>query len=183
MKRPAPMMLIAAAALSLTALNVPAATAASGNLLRNPGFEQSLTSNAWKGQDCCVTTSDPHSGAWIATMGSTGSTHTDKITQQVSIPTADGATLTFWVKVWTEESAGNTDDTFRARVTTANGTTRTVKSLSSSDGSHDLAGPYVKYTAQMSRYTGKTVKVSFVATEDQGNRTDFQLDDTALRTS
>jgi hypothetical protein len=57
-----------------------------------------------------------------------------------------------------------------------------VKSLSSADGSHDAA-VYVKYTAQMSRYTGKTVKVTFVATEDQGNRTDFQLDDTALRTS
>jgi len=168
----------AAAAVGLVAVATPHASAASGNLLRNPGFEKSLTSNVWKGEDCCVTTSDPHSGAWIAWMGGNGTRHTDKISQRVSIPRADGAQLSFWIKITTEEPAGDPTDTFKVRVS-SNGTTRTVKSLSSADAT----ATYVKYSVGMNRYTGKTVTVAFVATENQGNRTDFQLDDTALRTT
>ena len=170
-------MLAAGAVVGVTAAVATPAFAVSGNLLRNPGFEQG-DSRAWKGEECCVTTSDPHSGAWIAWMGGTGSPHTDRISQQVSIPSADDARLTFWLKVSTEEPSGNTDDTFTVKVTNASGTTRTVKSLSSADAT----GTYVKYSAPMKRYTGKTVTVAFVATEDQSNRSDFQLDDTALRT-
>jgi len=176
-------MLATAAAISgLVAVPVPAASAA-GNLLRNPGFEQSLTSDVWKGQDCCVTTSDPHGGSWIAYMGSTGAPHTDTIRQKVSIPDRDAAKLSFWVKIWTDELAGTADDTFRVKVL-VNGRTRTIKSLSSADATRTREGGtarYVKYSVGMSRYTGKTVVLLFVATEDQGDRTDFQLDDTALR--
>ena len=165
-----------AAAAVIGAVAAPA-FAVSGNLLRNPGFEQGATT-AWKGEECCVTTSDPHSGAWIAWMGGTGSPHTDRVSQKVSIPSAAEARLTFWLKISTDEDAGNSDDTFLVRVTTASGTTRTVKSLSSADATET----YVKFSAPMNRYTGKTVTVAFVATEDLGNRSDFQLDDTALRT-
>lgn len=171
--------LVVPALLAAGLVPAPAASAAPGNLLRNPGFEKSLTSNAWKGQDCCVTTSDPHKGDWIAWMGGNGTPHTDTIRQKVSIPRAAGATLTFWVKISTEEGTGSPDDTFRARVTTAGGVTRTVRALSSADAT----GTYVKYAADVSRYTGKTVTISFVAVEDQDLRTDFQLDTTSLKTT
>lgn len=176
MTRRSTTMLAAAAVVVLVQLSAPPASAAS-NLLRNPGFEQG-ESAAWKGEECCVTTSDPHGGAWIAWMGGNGAPHTDKITQRVSIPQATGARLTFWLKIGTDEAAGDTSDTFRVRVT-SNGATRTVKSLSSADATDT----YVKYSAGMNRYTGKAVTVAFVATEDLGNRSDFQLDDTALRTT
>lgn len=183
MIRPVTTVLATAAAVAgLIAGPVPAASAA-GNLLRNPGFEQSLSSDVWKGQDCCVTTSDPHKGAWIAYMGSTGTPHTDTIRQKVTIPDRDDATLSFWLKISTDELAGVTDDRFTVKVL-LNGKARTVKTLSSADGTRPLssgAASYVKYSAAMSRYTGKTVVVVFAATEDQGDRTDFQLDDTRLR--
>ena len=170
-----------AGALCLVAL--PPADAASGNLLKNPGFEKSQTSNVWKGEDCCVTTSDPHGGSWIAWMGGTGSKHTDTITQGVSIPKGPGAKVAFWLKVNTEEPFGSPDDSFKVRITNAAGKTFVVKTLTSADASGTPTNPgtYKKYTADVSRFVGKTVKVSFIAHEDQGDRTDFELDDTSLK--
>ena len=175
--------LVPAGAIALLLGAVAPAQAASGNLLKNPGFEQSLSSNVWKGEDCCVTTSDPHSGAWIAWMGGNGTDHTDTIKQSVSIPRGTTATVSFWLKVNTDEVPGTNDDTFKVQVTNAAGTTRTVLKLSSANagGTPAEPGSYVKYTADVSRYLGKSVKLSFVAHEDQGDRTDFELDDTALK--
>ena len=126
-------MVAAAAALTFGA--AAPAHAASGNLLKNPGFEKSLTSNVWKGEDCCVTTSDPHGGTWIAWMGGNGTDHTDTIKQTVSLPKGSVATVSFWLKVTSEEPTGSTDDSFKVRVTNAAGKTRTVEKLSSADAS------------------------------------------------
>ncbi len=154
------------------------ASAAPGNLLRNGGFEQG-DNGAWSGNpEDSLTTSDPHSGAWIAWMGGNGTPHSDTLAQRVSIPNGTAARLTFWLKTSSEEPAGNTDDTFKVRVT-RNGITQTVRTLSSADAT----GTYVKYTVAMNRYLGRTITLRFVATEDQSNRTDFQLDDVALRSS
>lgn len=168
------------AATAFLALTPVAATAASGNLLRNPGFENG-DNGVWKDNhsgSTLLTTSDPHSGAWIAWLGGNGVKHTDALYQRVSIPNASSATLSFWLKLSTQEPADNTDDTFKVRIST-NGTTRTIKKLTSADAT----GTYVKRTLDVSKYVGKTVVVRFVATEDLGNTTSFQLDDTALRTS
>jgi hypothetical protein len=175
--------LVTAAATAAVALVAAPATAASGNLLKNPGFEKG-TDVGWKQNCSCIETDDPHSGSWIAWMGGVGSAHTDTVKQTVSIPKGSKATVSFWLKTWSYEMAGSTDDTFKVRITNAAGKTRTVKSLSSADGgTPDARGDYVKYTADVSRYLGKTVKLAFVAHEDDGDATSFELDDTGLKVS
>jgi hypothetical protein len=39
---------------------------------------------------------------------------------------------------------------------------------------------YVRETVDLSAYRGKTIRINFVATEDDGGRTSFLLDDFAL---
>ena len=152
-----------------------------GNLLRNPGFEQG-DNGVWKGNpENTLTTSDPHSGAWIAYMAATGVPNRDTLFQRVTIPAGSAATLTFWLKLTTDEPVGNMDDTFEVKVTNAAGTTRTHRTLTSADATDP--GVYVRHRVRLNRYLGRTVTVRFITNEDQGNRTDFQLDDTALRVS
>src|SRR5262249_58233214 len=49
-----------------------------------------------------------HSGSWEAWLDGYGTTHTDTLSQSVTIPAGCGATLSFWLHIDTSESTTTT---------------------------------------------------------------------------
>ena len=96
--------------------------APSGNLLANPGFEAGATS--WT-QTTGVITNDPgatpHSGAYYAWLDGYGTSHTDSVSQSVTIPAAASATLSFYaLRISSDETTTSTAyDTLKVQVTSA----------------------------------------------------------------
>jgi hypothetical protein len=150
-----------------------------GNLLANPGFESGATS--WTSTSGVITNSAsgfPHSGAYYAWLDGYGTSHTDSVSQSVTIPAAASATLTFYLDVATDETTTTTAyDTLKVQVTSG-GTTSTLATYSNLNA----GASYVQRSVNLSAYTGKTVTVKFLGTEDTSAATSFLVDDTSLAT-
>lgn len=75
--------------------------ACSGERLGNPGFETGTPApwTATRGVISNTNTGPPHGGSWDAQLVGYGTTHTDRISQAVSIPAGCHATLSFWLHV------------------------------------------------------------------------------------
>jgi Zn-dependent metalloprotease len=146
----------------------------SNNLLLNPGFESGLVS--WTstlgviGQNGA---SQPtYSGLWNAWMDGYGSSHTDSITQSVTIPAGSPVTLSYYVHIDTAEATGSPAlDTMTVRA----GSTvlQTLSNL-------DAATGYQLKTVDLSAYAGQTISLSFTGVENSSLQTSFVVDDTAV---
>ncbi|HVV19722.1 MAG TPA: putative Ig domain-containing protein [Pseudonocardiaceae bacterium] len=150
---------------------------APGQILLNPGFESGsaswTASNGVIGQNG---SSEPaHTGTWDAWLDGYGTTHTDTLTQSVTIPAGCHAGLSFWLHVDTAET---TTSTAYDKLTVKAGTTTlaTYSNLNKNTG-------YAQRTFDVSTLAGQTVTVSFSGTEDSSLQTSFVIDDTALTTS
>ena len=122
-----------------------------------------------------ITTNETsHSGSWYAWLDGYGTTHTDSITQSVTIPTGCTASLSFYLHIDTAETTTTTQ--FDKLTVTVNGTT--VKTFSNLNHNTGYALPTVPLTG----YTG-AVTVKFTGTEDVSLQTSFVLDDTAFNVS
>ncbi|MFD9124326.1 putative Ig domain-containing protein [Kitasatospora sp. NPDC059571] len=146
-------------------------------LLGNPGFETG-TAAPWTASTGVVDNSSSeaaHSGSWKAWLNGYGSTHTDTLSQAVSIPAGCKATLTFWLHIDTAET---TTTTAYDKLTLQAGTTTlaTYSNLNKNTG-------YVQKTVDLSAYAGQSVTVKFTGTEDSSLQTSFVIDDTALNVS
>ena len=150
-----------------------------GNLLANPGFESGAT--GWTATSGVITNSSgapARTGSWKAWFNGYGTTHTDTLTQTVTVPAASSASLTFHLYVSSQETTTSTAyDTFRVQVTSG-GTTTTLATYSNLN----KGSSYVQRTLNMSAHTGKTVTLRFVGTEDYTLPTSFVVDDTSLTT-
>jgi hypothetical protein len=145
-----------------------------GQLFGNPGFETG-TAAPWTASSGVISNSasEPaHGGNWDAWLDGYGATHTDTLTQTVSIPASCiSASLSYWLHVATAETTTTAYDTLAVKV---GGTT--VASYSNLNA----ATGYAQRTVNLSSYIGQTVAVSFTGTEDSTKQTSFVLDDTAL---
>ncbi|MFJ9440613.1 M4 family metallopeptidase [Kitasatospora sp. NPDC101235] len=144
-------------------------------LLGNEGFE-SGTAAPWTASSGVLnsSTSQPaRSGSWKAWLDGYGSSHTDSLSQTVSIPSGCKATLSFWLHIDTAESGSTAYDKLTVSV---NGTT--LKTYSNVDA----AAGYQQRTFDLSAYAGQTVTVKFTGTEDSSLQTSFVIDDTSVQT-
>lgn len=150
-----------------------------GNLLANPGFESGATS--WSASSGVITndTGAPsRTGSWKAWLDGYGTTHTDTLSQSVTIPAASSATLSFWLYV---SSAETTTSTAYDRLTVqvvSGGSTTTLGTYSNLN----KGSSYVQRSFNLSAFTGKTVTVKFTGTEDSSLATSFVIDDTSVTT-
>jgi hypothetical protein len=149
----------------------------SGQLLGNPGFETG-SAPPWSASSGVISNSGgepPHAGAWDAWLDGYGTTHTDTLSQQVSIPAGCSATLSFWLHVDTAET---TTSTAYDKLTVKIGSTTlaTYSNLNHATG-------YATKSINLTSYAGQTVAVTFTGTEDSTLQTSFVLDDTALTIS
>ncbi|MCQ4043635.1 putative Ig domain-containing protein [Streptantibioticus rubrisoli] len=147
-------------------------------LLGNPGFETG-TAAPWSATSGVInndTTSEPaHSGNWDAWLDGYGSTHTDTLSQSVTIPTGCHATFSFWLHIDTAETTSSTAyDTLKVQAGST--TLATYSNLNASNG-------YVQKSFDVSSLAGQTVTLKFTGVEDSSLQTSFVIDDTALNIS
>jgi Zn-dependent metalloprotease len=145
----------------------------SGQKLLNPGFESGATS--WSSTAGVITTDtgEPaHAGTWKAWLDGYGQSHTDTLSQSVTIPAGCTATLSFYLHVDTAET---TSTTAYDKLTVKAGSTTlaTYSNLNKASG-------YVLKSFNVSSLAGQTVSISFSGTEDSSLQTSFVVDDTSL---
>ncbi|WP_405851202.1 M4 family metallopeptidase [Streptomyces sp. NBC_00090] len=144
-------------------------------LLGNAGFESGNT--VWTTTGSNVISNDSswlptRTGTWKAVVGGNGSTSTDTLTQTVFVPYGCKATVSFWLRVVTNE--GTTTTQYDKMTVTANGTTlATYSNLDKSTG-------YLQKTIDLAPVAGQNVTLKFTSTEDTSAPTYFLLDDTAI---
>lgn len=173
-----------------TAAIALAVTAAGGTgggtttqLLGNPGFENGSTNPApWTATAGVINNSasePPHGGTWDAWLDGYGTTHTDTLMQQVTIPsTATSATLSFWLHIDTAETTTTSAfDTLAVQVRNSSGTVlstlETFSNLNKNTG-------FAQQSFDLTSFKGQTIQINFVGTEDASLQTSFVLDDFAL---
>jgi serine protease len=145
-----------------------------GQKLTNPGFESGST--GWTASSGVISTDGAYSrtGVGYAYLDGYGTTHTDTLSQSVSIPAGCAASLTYYLWINSSEGASAAYDKLTL---TANGTT--VQSFSNVN----QGTGYVQRTVSLSGYAGSTVTLKWTGTEDSSLQTSFLLDDTALTLS
>ncbi|HEX2904440.1 MAG TPA: putative Ig domain-containing protein [Jatrophihabitans sp.] len=147
-----------------------------GQKLGNPGFETGSAA-PWTASSGVVdnSSSEPaHSGSWKAWLDGYGTTHTDKVTQSVTIPSGCSATLSFWIHIDTSETGSTAYD--KLTVKAGSSTLATYSNVNANTG-------YVQKSFNVSSLAGSTVTISFSGTEDSSLQTSFVIDDTALTLS
>ena len=152
-------------------------------LLGNQGFENGSSNTAPWTTTPAVVSSDPsesaHSGIWDAWLDGYGTTHTDSISQQVTLPAnITTATLTFWLHIDTAETTTTTAfDVLTVQIQNTSGailaTLGTYSNLNANSG-------YAQKSFNLIAYKGQTVKIVLVGAEDASKQTSFVVDDFAL---
>jgi kumamolisin len=155
--------------------------APSSQLLGNPGFETG-SATPWTSTSGVVdsSTAEPaHSGSWKAWLDGYGRTHTDTLSQTVTIPAAaTKASLSFYLHIDTAETTTTAaNDKLTVQVMSSSGTV--LATLGSYSNLNKGTG-YTLRTADMSAFLGKTVTLRFTGTENSSRQTSFVVDDTAL---
>lgn len=156
----------------------------SSQLIQNPGFESgSATPWAMSSGVLCSNSGcsgqTAHTGSWFAWLDGYGSSHTDTLSQQVSIPSGKtSASLTFWMHIDTAETTTSTKyDTLKLQLLDSSGQVLanlyTYSNLNANSG-------YSKHTFNLSSYIGQTVTLRYTGTEDSSNQTSFVIDDVNL---
>jgi hypothetical protein len=169
----------AASAHSVPSVRAGAAPAACTptQVVANGGFESGTS--PWTGTTGVITTGggqSAHTGTQFAWLDGYGSTHTESLSQSVTIPAGcSAASLTFWLHIDTAETTTTTAyDKLTAKIGST--TLATYSNLNAASG-------YAQRTVDVSAYAGQTVTLGFTGTEDSGLQTSFVLDDIALTTS
>ena len=146
-----------------------------GQKLANPGFETTgswtatagVLGNAASGQDA------PHSGTGFAWLDGYGTTHTDTLSQSVTIPAGcTNSTLSFFLHVDSAETTTTTQFD-KLTVTVGSTTVATFSNLNKASG-------YTQRSVGVGGFAGQTVTIKFTGTEDSSLQTSFVVDDTAL---
>ncbi|MFJ9707038.1 putative Ig domain-containing protein [Streptomyces sp. NPDC101234] len=149
----------------------------SSQLLGNPGFESGNTT--WTASSGVITNSSSesaHAGSYYAWLDGYGSTHTDTLSQSVTIPSAcTNTTFTFYLHIDTAETTTSTQYD-KLTVTAGSTTLATYSNLNAASG-------YVQKSFSLGSYAGSTVTLKFSGVEDSSLQTSFVIDDTAVTTS
>jgi hypothetical protein len=153
-----------------------AGCASPGQKLANPGFESGAAS--WTASTGVIgqwgTQGQPtHGGTWDAWLDGYGTTHTDTLSQSVTIPAGcTNSKLTFWLHIDSAETTTTTAfDTLR--VSLGGTTLGTFSNLNKAAG-------YVQRSFSVGSFAGRTVTLTFTGSEDVSLQTSFVVDDTAL---
>jgi len=160
-------------------INPTGSCASPGQKLGNPGFESGNT--VWSATAGVIgqwgsSGQPPHSGTWNAWLDGYGTTHTDTLSQSVTLPAGCSSyTLTFWLHI---DSSETTTSIQYDKLTVQVGATTlaTYSNLNKASG-------YSQKSFNVSAFAGQTVTLKFTGTEDFSLQTSFVVDDTALTVS
>ena len=155
----------------------------STQLFGNTGFESGVAS-PWSmssGTLCSNSTCSgevAHGGSWFAWLDGYGTTHTDTLSQTVTIPAGKtSATLSYYLHIDTAETGSTAYDKLTVQVLSSAG--KVLKTLSTFSNLNAASG-YSVHTANLSAYIGQKVTIKFTGKEDSSLQTSFVLDDLTL---
>jgi PKD repeat protein len=156
----------------------------SSQLLGNPGFETGSAS-PWSASSGVVSNSSsepPHSGSYDAWMDGYGSTHTDTLSQAVTLPTGCSTyNFSFYLHIDTAETSTSTAyDTLKVQVLNSSGTV--LATLATYSNLNHNTG-YTQHSFSLASYAGQKVTLKFTGAEDFEYQTSFVVDDTAVNVS
>jgi hypothetical protein len=148
-----------------------------GQKLGNPGFE--TASAPWTATANVIGAFAPqpaHGGTRVAWLDGYGTTHTDTLSQTVTLPAGCTTyTLSLWLHIDSNETTTTTQfDQLSVRVGTT--TLATYSNLNKAAG-------YSQKTFNVSAFAGQTITLTFTGTEDSSLQTSFVIDDAALTVS
>jgi hypothetical protein len=152
-------------------------------LMGNPGFENGSTNPApWVATSGVIGSpagEPPHSGSWDAWLDGYGTTHTDTLYQQLTIPSnVSTANLGFWLHIDTAETSSTTAyDTLQVQVRNPSGT---VLGTLATYSNLNAASGYTQKTFDLGAYKGQTIQIYLLGQEDSTLKTSFVVDDFAL---
>jgi hypothetical protein len=151
--------------------------ASPGQKLGNPGFESGNT--GWSSTSGVIGQygsqgEPPHAGTWDAWLDGYGATHTDTLSQSVTIPSGCSATLSFWLHIDTAKTGSTATDTLTVKVGST--TVATFSNINANNG-------YTQHTYDVSSFAGQTATLLFTGKETGSTQTSFVVDDTALTAS
>ena len=150
-----------------------------GQKLGNPGFETGSAA-PWTSSPAVINPNGAgetsHSGTWYAWLDGFGTTHTDTLSQTVTLPSSCSSyTFSFWLHIDTAETSRTT--AFDKLTVTAGSTTlATFSNLNAAPG-------YIQHSYDLTAFAGQTITLKFTGTEDSSLQTSFVIDDTALNVS
>ncbi|MBT2144318.1 MULTISPECIES: protease pro-enzyme activation domain-containing protein [unclassified Rhodanobacter] len=164
--------------------SVTVSSGGSSQLLGNTGFE-SGTAAPWTisaGALCSNSTCTgevAHAGSWFTWLDGYGTTHTDTVSQSVTIPSGKtSANLSYSLHIDTSETTTTTAyDKLKVQVFNSSGTL--LKTLVTYSNLNANSG-YTVHTNSLAAYIGQTVTIKFTGTEDSSLQTSFVLDDVTL---
>ena len=151
-------------------------------LLLNRGFESGNVSwTATAGVINNSTQQTPRTGSWYAWLDGYGTTHTDTLFQDVTVPSsATSVTLSFWIKISTAETTTTTAfDRLQLQI---RNTSNTVLSTLATYSNLNKTTGYVLKTFDVTAFRGQTIRIYFLGTEDSSLATSFVIDDTSCTT-
>ena len=152
-------------------------------LLANRGFESgNVTWVATAGVITNSTGQTPRTGTFYAWLDGYGTTHTDSLYQQITVPSsANTVTLSFWLKINTAETTTTTAfDTLRVQIRNSSNTV--LSTLATYSNLNKTTG-YVQKTFDLTSFKGQTIRIYFLGTEDSSLQTSFVIDDTSCTTN
>jgi hypothetical protein len=154
-----------------------AAACTPAQVIGNGGFESGTS--PWSASANVIFTGGgqtAHAGSRFARLDGTGGTHTDTLSQSVTLPPGcSTASLSFWLHIDTAETTSSTAyDKLTAKIGST--TLATYSNLNKNTG-------YVQKTIDVSAFAGQTVTLTFTGVEDSSLQTSFVLDDVALNAS
>jgi len=156
-------------------------TGGGSNVVTNGGFESSaspwtVSSGVWCTNSSC-SGQTAHGGTGFAWLDGYGSTHTDTVSQSITIPAGKtSASLTFYVHIDTKETGSTAYDKLTVSATPSGGSATTLATYSNVNA----ASGYVLKTISLNAYIGKTITLKFTGAEDSSLATSFVLDDVAV---
>jgi subtilisin family serine protease len=151
-------------------------------LLLNRGFESGAVNwTATAGVINNSTGQTPRTGSWYAWLDGYGTTHTDSLFQQITVPSgATSVTLSFWIKITTAETTTTTAFD-RLQVQIRNSSNTVLTTLATYSNLNNTTG-YVQKTFDLTPFAGQTIRIYFLGTEDSSLQTSFVIDDTSCTT-
>jgi hypothetical protein len=170
-----------------TGLNCPTTT----QLLSNPGFDIA-GDRSWSATDDVIGQWGCLNSAYCAYLDGYGTNHTDLLYQIVTIPAnITSATLSFYLKIFTDESTQSPNDTLAVQIRPAFCSTICVPgntvlyqpaiySNVSARSAPFSNGNFVRQSFDVTRSKGQRIAVYFLGQENGSYQTSFQIDTTAL---
>lgn len=145
-----------------------------GQKLANPGFESGAA--GWTASSGVIGAYSgdgaPRTGSYSAWLNGYGTTHTDSLSQSVTIPAGcTASTLSFYLKITSAETT-TTVQYDKLTVKVGATTLATYSNLNK--------GAYALRSFNVGSFAGQTVTVNWTGTEDSSLQTSFVIDDTSL---